>query len=69
MTALGAALYGGFFALAALWLFVTADGPVAGTEDRPHDYDGQRPDRSNATSASADADGSSPWLASQPSSK
>lgn len=25
MTALGAAIYGGFFALAALWLFLTAD--------------------------------------------
>ncbi|MDX6230684.1 MAG: hypothetical protein QOI76_4074 [Frankiales bacterium] len=26
MTGLGAAIYGGFFALAALWLIVTAEG-------------------------------------------
>jgi len=72
MTGLGAALYGGFFALAALWLYVTADGP-AGEEhqghDHEHDYEGQRPERSNSASTSADADGSSPWLASHSPSK
>ncbi len=69
MTGLGAALYGGFFALAALWLFVTADGPVAGEEHPGHDHDGQRPERSNSASTSADADASSPWLASHSPSK
>jgi len=28
MTTLGATLYTGFFAVAALWLFLTSDGPV-----------------------------------------
>jgi hypothetical protein len=59
MTGLGASIYLGFFALAALWLFLTSDGPVGGElEDQS-----QRPDRSNPASTSADADGSSPWLA------
>ena len=30
MTGLGASIYLGFFALAALWLFLTSDGPVMG---------------------------------------
>lgn len=60
MTGLGASLYLGFFALAALWLFMTADGPLSrGSEDQ-----GQRPDRSNSASTSADSAGSSPWLVS-----
>ena len=37
MTALGAALYGGFFALAALWLFLTADDSSA--EDQLQEQD------------------------------
>ena len=58
MTGLGASLYLGFFALAALWLFLTSDGPLTrGSGDQ-----GQRPDRSNSASPSADSDGSSPWL-------
>ncbi len=48
MTGLGASIYVGFFALAALWLFLTSDGPL--TEDS--DDQGQRPDRSNSTSDS-----------------
>ena len=28
MTGLGASIYLGFFALAALWLFLTSDGPL-----------------------------------------
>ena len=65
MTGLGATIYLGFFALAALWLFVTSDGlGSAETDDQ-----GQQQDFSNSTSASADADVSSPWLANQSSSK
>ncbi len=60
MTGLGASLYVGFFALAALWLFLTADGPLS----RDSDAQGQRPDRSNSTSTAAAADGSSPALSS-----
>jgi hypothetical protein len=63
MTGLGASIYLGFFALAALWLFITPDGP-----DAPEDQS-QRPERSNSTSTSAEADGSSPWLASHSSLK
>jgi hypothetical protein len=65
MTGLGASIYLGFFALAALWLFLTSDGPLTGGSE---DHD-QRPDRSNSTNASADADGSSPWLVSHSSQK
>ncbi len=58
MTALGAAIYGGFFGLAALWLFLTQDG--AG--DEAADGQGQLQDRSNSTSVLADSAGSSPRL-------
>ena len=58
MTGLGASIYVGFFALAALWLFLTADGPLT----RDSDDHGQRPERSNSTSTAASADGSSPAL-------
>jgi hypothetical protein len=64
MTALGASVYLGFFALAALWLFLTSDGPLSGSHDQ-----GQRPDRSNSTSTSADVEGSSRWLVSHSSQK
>jgi hypothetical protein len=57
MTALGAALYGGFFALAALWLFVTAD-----SQD-------QEPDRSNPANRAEASDGSMPMLVSHSSLK
>ena len=59
MTGLGASIYLGFFVLAAVWLFLTADGPLLGGSD---DQD-QRPDRSNSTRADADSDGSIPTLA------
>jgi hypothetical protein len=58
MTGLGASLYLGFFALAAIWLFLTADGPLSGRGDDQ----GQAQDRSNSASASADSEGSMPWL-------
>jgi len=60
MTGLGAALYGGFFGLAALWLFLTADwGPEAGGVDDQS----QRPDRSNSASKSeAPAGSRSCWV-------
>ncbi len=60
MTGLGASIYVGFFALAALWLFLTSDGPLAGGGGQD-----QRPDRSNSASTSACPEGSSPWLVSQ----
>lgn len=52
MTTLGATIYLVFFAVAALWLFATADGP---------DDQNQEPERSNSASAAAGPDGSSPW--------
>lgn len=65
MTGLGASIYLGFFVLAALWLFLTSDGPLMGrSEDQ-----GQRPERSNSTKTSAHAEGSSPWLVSHSSQK
>ncbi len=59
MTLLGAAIYIGFFVLAALWLSLTGR-----REDQA-----QSPLDSNSTSASAGADGFSPWLASHSLSK
>lgn len=59
MTGLGAMIYIGFFALAALWLFMT--GRAEGQ--------GQVPERSNSASVDAGPDGSSPWLLSHSSSK
>ena len=64
MTGLGAAIYGGFFALAALWLFLTSDYRSSGADDQD-----QVPERSNSTNAAADSDGSIPWLVSHSSSK
>ena len=65
MTGLGASIYLGFFALAALWLFLTSDGPlIRGSAD--HD---QRPDRSNSAINPADSAGLSPWLVSHSSQK
>jgi hypothetical protein len=58
MTGLGASIYLGFFALAAIWLFLTADGPLSGGSDDQ----GQAHDRSKSASASADSAGSMPWL-------
>jgi len=65
MTGLGASIYLGFFALAALWLFLTSDGPLT---RRSRDQD-QRPDRSNSASIPADSAGSMPWLVSHSSQK
>jgi hypothetical protein len=65
MTGLGASIYLGFFAIAALWLFLTADGPLSGGSDDQ----GQRHDRSKSTSTPADGDGSMPWLVSHSSQK
>lgn len=65
MTGLGASLYLGFFALAAIWLFLTADGPLSGGTD---DH-GQAQDRSKSSKASADSEGSMPWLLSHSSQK
>jgi hypothetical protein len=58
MTGLGAALYGGFFALAALWLFMTSDAGTGGSDDQ-----GQHPERSNSTNTVAKAESFSPdWV-------
>jgi hypothetical protein len=65
MTGLGASIYLGFFALAALWLFLTSDGPLTGESNDQ----GQDPDRSNSTSTAAASEGSSPWLVSHSSEK
>ncbi|AMO59223.1 Uncharacterised protein [Mycolicibacterium phlei] len=59
MTGLGASIYLGFFLLAAVWLFLTADGPLTKDGDQ-----GQRPERSNPARTGANSDGSSPWLVS-----
>jgi hypothetical protein len=66
MTGLGASIYLGFFALAALWLFLTSDGPLTGGGS---DDQSQDPDRSNSTNTDADSEGSSPWLVSHSSQK
>jgi len=68
MTGLGASIYLGFFALAALWLFLTSDGPLTGRSGRSDDQ-GQRPERSNSTRTSAHSEGSSPWLVTHSSQK
>ena len=64
MTGLGASLYLGFFVLAAVWLFLTSDGPLMGSDDQS-----QRPERSNSTNTDANSEGSSPWLVSHSSQK
>ena len=61
MTGLGATLYGGFFGLAALWLFLTADREP---RDQPNE-----PVRSNSVNTTEALVGSSPWAASQSSEK
>lgn len=65
MTGLGASIYLGFFLLAAVWLFLTSDGPLTGDGDDQ----GQRPERSNSTRTEANSEGSNPWLVSQSSQK
>lgn len=64
MTALGATIYGGFFVLAALWLFLTADREVAHDGDQPNE-----PVRSNSINTADALVGSSSCSASQSSQK
>ena len=64
MTGLGATIYGGFFALAALWLFLTSDYAGLRRGDQ-----GQEPERSNSANTAVDSEGSSPWLLSHSASK
>ena len=64
MTGLGATIYGGFFGLAALWLFLTADRSEVADADQPND-----PVRSNSTSTADALVGSSSCSASQSSEK
>jgi hypothetical protein len=65
MTGLGASIYVGFFVLAAVWLFLTSDGPLTGGGDDQ----AQRPERSNSANTDAESEGSSPWLVSHSSQK
>ena len=66
MTGLGAAIYFGLFAVAAVWLFVTSDRfRSRGTWPDQS----QVPDRSNSTSTFDDSEGSNPWLVSHSASK
>ncbi len=60
MTGLGASIYLGFFTLAALWLYLTSDGPLT----RGGGGQRQRPDRSNSASNAAGSEGSNPCLVS-----
>lgn len=71
MTGLGATIYFGLFAIAAVWLFVTSDRFGRSRARFGHgDADQvQRPERSNSWSADVDAVASSPRLASHPASK
>ena len=65
MTGLGAAIYGGFFGLAALWLFLTAER----AEGAPESDQANEPVRSNSTSKAETMVGSSPCSASHSSQK
>jgi hypothetical protein len=73
MTGLGASIYGGFFGLAALWLFLTADrGELAQDADQPNAQDADQPKepvRSNSVSTADALVGSSSCSASQASEK
>jgi hypothetical protein len=59
MTVLGASIYAGFFGVAALWLYLSADREEAAA-DQPN-----VPVRSNSVRADDALVGSSPWSASQ----
>lgn len=65
MTVLGAAVYGGFFGVAALWLAATA--PAKEADDAAGQSQWQ--DRSNSASVAAGPVGSSPCCATQSSQK
>lgn len=67
MTGLGATMYFGLFAIAAVWLFATSDRFSRGAFQSGDQV--QRPERSNSWITEEDSDGSSPWLASHSSSK
>ncbi|GLP73389.1 hypothetical protein TUM20983_04990 [Mycobacterium antarcticum] len=67
MTGLGAAIYFGLFAIAALWLFATSERFSRGAFEGGDQT--QRPERSNSWSTDEDSDGSNPLLVSQSSSK
>ncbi len=67
MTGLGAAIYFGLFAIAALWLFATSDRVRRSTFGGGDQV--QRPERSNSWSTDVDSDGSSAWALSQSASK
>jgi hypothetical protein len=67
MTGLGATIYFGLFAIAALWLFATSDRFNRGAFSSGDQT--QRPERSNSRSTEAESDGSNPWLVSHPASK
>jgi hypothetical protein len=71
MTGLGATIYFGLFAIAAVWLFVTSDrfGHARASLGFGDADQAQQPDLSNSWSAAVDADGSSPRLISHSSSK
>ena len=67
MTGLGATIYFGLFAIAALWLFATSDRFNRGAFQSGDQA--QRPERSNSWITEEDSDGSNPWFASHSSSK
>ena len=66
MTVLGAVLYGGFFGLAALWLFLTSER--VGPETPESAGQTHVADSSNSDSAAAASEVSSPCCVSQSSS-
>lgn len=67
MTVLGATIYFGLFAIAALWLFATSDRFRRGAFQSGDQV--QRPERSNSWSTASDDEGSSPRVLSHSSSK
>ena len=67
MTGLGATMYFGLFAIAALWLFATSDRFARGVFQSGDQA--QRPERSNSWITGDDSEGSSPWLVSHSESK
>jgi hypothetical protein len=71
MTGLGATIYFGLFAIAALWLFLTSDrfGRARGSFGLGGRDQTQRPESSNSWRAAVDSDVSSPWAVSHSASK
>ena len=60
MTGLGATIYFGLFAIAAVWLFVTSEHFGRARRTFPSTDQAQRPDRSNSTSVAVEVEGSRP---------